>query len=360
MSFYIRTDCRYYRGDLPCAPHKEHGYHCKDCPSYDRVGKRILVIKLGAIGDVIRTTPLVRRFREEYPDCYITWLTLTPAILPKKGIDEIVPFNLAGITWLQEASFDIAVNLDKEKEAGALLAGISAELKFGYILKNNVIQPANPMAFHKFNTGMFDDVSKANTLSYCEEIFNICGWKYKGEEYLFDDHSDKGFKWKIGNRGKKIVGLNTGCGGRWTTRLWPNGHWINMVKKLKQAGYFPVLLGGEAEHKNNQVLAKKSGAAYYGHFSLEQFINLVAQCDLVITQVTMAMHISIALKKKVVLMNNIFNKHEFDLFGRGSIVEPPDGCECFYKGSCVRGASCMKDLRPDDVLKEVRKHLPVR
>lgn len=357
MSFYIRSDCRFYRGDVPCQPHKEQGYHCRSCPVYEKISKRILIIKLGAIGDVIRTTPLIRKFRSEYPGCFITWLTLTPAILPKQEIDEILPFDLRSITWLREGVFDIAVNLDKEKEAGALLAAINAADKFGYILKGNVIQPANPMAFHKFNTGMFDDVSKANKKSYCEEIFEVCGFRYAGEPYLFDDHSDKGYTWKIRSGGKKIVGLNTGCGGRWTTRLWPGSHWVKLVKLLKKDGYFPVLLGGEAEHVNNKKLAKLSGAAYYGHFPLEQFINLMAQCDLVVTQVTMAMHISIALGKKIVLMNNIFNPNEFDLFGKGSIVEPDSPCECFYKGKCVRGVSCMKDLPAEKVQREVRSLL---
>lgn len=357
MSFYIRSDCRFYKGDVPCRPHKDHGYHCKTCPAYEKIGKRILIIKLGAIGDVIRTTPLVRRFREEYPGCYITWLTLTPDILPGNVIDEILPFTLNSVTWLQQAVFDIAINLDKEKEAGALLAAVNAEEKFGYILKGNVIHPANPMAFHKFNTGMFDDVSKANTKSYAEEIFEICGLKYAGEEYLFDDHAADGYVWKLRNGKKKIVGLNTGCGGRWTTRLWPNTHWVSLIGKLKKAGYYPLLLGGEAEHKNNLSLAKKTGAAYMGHFPLGQFINLMAQCDLVVTQVTMAMHITIALRKKIVLMNNIFNPREFDLFDRGSLVEPDKACECFYKGRCIHGSSCMKDLPAEKVFTEVKRLL---
>jgi heptosyltransferase-2 len=86
----VRPDCRFYRGDLPCRPNKEHGYMCGDCPVYEPVTKRILLIKLGAIGDVIRTTPLLRRLRQEYPSCYITWLTLTPAILPQREVEEIL------------------------------------------------------------------------------------------------------------------------------------------------------------------------------------------------------------------------------------------------------------------------------
>jgi heptosyltransferase-2 len=111
MEFY-HSDCLYLKGDVPCNPHKEHGYHCGDCPSYKKISKRILIIKLGAIGDVIRTTPLISTYKLMYPDCKITWLTHTPAILPAGKIDEILKFDYASALYLQHAEFDIAINLD--------------------------------------------------------------------------------------------------------------------------------------------------------------------------------------------------------------------------------------------------------
>ena len=54
---------------------------------------------------------------------------------------------------------------------------LDAKEKYGYVLKDNEIQPVNELAYHKFSTGMFDDVSKANTKSYLEggvEMLEIC------------------------------------------------------------------------------------------------------------------------------------------------------------------------------------------
>jgi heptosyltransferase-2 len=100
-----------------------------------------------------------------------------------------------------------------------------------------------------------------------------------------------------------------------------------------------------------------SGATYLGNFPLQQFINLIDQCDLVVTQVTMGMHLTLGLGKKIVLMNNIFNPHEFDLFNKGAIVQPPKECKCFYRGSCVDGTSCMDTLYPSVVLQQVESVL---
>lgn len=351
----FKPNCLHFKGDVPCNPHKEYGYHCSDCPAFTLISKRILIIKLGAIGDVIRTTPLVSTYKKMYPNCKITWLTMTPAILPKNAIDEILKFDYASALYLQNAEFDIAINLDKEKEASALLLQVKASEKYGYILKDNVSQPVNDLAFHKFHTGLFDDVSQANTLNYCQEIYALCGMEYQGEPYLLDNHNDKGFVWNDINRSKKIVGLNTGCGDRWTTRLWPIEYFSELAKKLIAEGFEVILLGGEQEHPRNLEIQKLSGAKYLGYFSLPQFINLINQCDLIVTQVTMGMHLTLGLQKKIVLMNNIFNPNEFDLFGNGEIVMPDKQCQCFYRGSCKLGITCMNDLSVEKVFNSVKK-----
>ncbi|NQW43595.1 MAG: glycosyltransferase family 9 protein [Bacteroidetes bacterium] len=356
MNFY-KPDCLFFKGDLPCKPHKESGYHCNNCPSYTPISKRILIIKLGAIGDVIRTTPLVTRYKTLYPNCKITWLTLTPAILPSGKIDEILKFDYASSIYLENASFDIAINLDKEKEACALLLKVNAKEKYGYVLKDNVAQPINDLANHKFHTGLFDDVSKANTQNYCQEIFEMCGMTYSGETYLLDNHNDKGYEWTSIDKSKTIIGLNTGCGDRWTTRLWPKEYFAELAQKLISQGFEVILLGGEQEDQRNKDIQALSGAKYLGFFSLSQFINLINQCTLIVTQVTMGMHLTLGMQKKIVLMNNIFNANEFDLFGKGEIVMPDKECLCFYRGQCVIGISCMADLPVNKVLESVNKLL---
>lgn len=340
---FYKPDCIHFLGHIPCKPHKSNGYHCSDCPAYRKISKRILIIKLGAIGDVIRTTPLVTRYKTLYPDAKFTWLTLSPDILPKNEIHEILRLGPEALLYIQNTDWDIAINLDKEKEAGALLKTVNAAEKLGFILKDGAIQPVNEAAWHKFETGLFDDVSKANTKNYCTEIFEICGLTYQGEPYLLDNHADKGYTWDI-DHSKPVIGLNTGCGDRWTTRLWSIEKWIDLSKMLSAAGYNVLLLGGAQEHERNLQIQAGSGATYLGNFPLPRFINLIDQCDLVVTQVTMGMHLTLGLQKKIVLINNIFNPHEFDLFGRGKIVQPPKACKCFYRGTCVDGSSCMETL----------------
>ena len=351
----LKTDCRFFRGTVPCDPHKQHQVHCIDerdrtCAYYDRIGKEILIIKLGAIGDVIRTTPLLRKLKEVHPDARIWWLTLSPEILPRL-VDEPLGFTPQSILYLRSRRFDLLLNLDKDREACALAEQITADEKKGFRLHNGVVVPATPEAEQKYLTGLFDDVSQANTKSYPLEIFEMCGFPFNGERYLLDRPATPGVPWKL-NKKKRVVGLNTGCGGRWTSRLWADKNWAALARTLKRKGYEVVLLGGEQEHAKNTKLARAAKVKYFGHGPLRTFLSLVDQCDLVVTGVTMAMHVTIGLGKKIVLMNNIFNKHEFELYGLGQVVEPEKPCQCFFKPTCVNPAyRCMEHLSVGQLVK---------
>jgi heptosyltransferase-2 len=356
----LKPDCRWFKGWAPCRPHKERGVHCTEpdgsaCPSYERVTSRILIIKLGAIGDVIRTTPLLHAFREQIPGAHIWWLTLTPEVLPRE-VDVPLPYTAQSLATLSATPFDLLVNLDKDREACGLAASLKARVKKGFTLSRGVPAPADRDAHHKFMTGLFDDVSKANTKSYLQETFEICGFRFGGERYILDAHAEEGYRWKIPGK-KPVIGLNTGCGGRWTSRLWPETHWCDLARRLKRKGVTPLLLGGEQEHRRNLAIARKSGALYLGHFPLPQFINLVDQCDLVVTAVTMAMHITIGLGKKIVLFNNIFNRNEFELYGLGTILEPRPSCSCYFAPTCTATGraprGCMPDIQVSEAVQAV-------
>ena len=348
----IHLDCRHYRGDIPCKPHKLHGVHCPECPHYDPVRERILILKLGAIGDVIRTTPLLRRLKKEYPKAEIHWLTHTPEVLPST-VDRIFRFIPEHLEVLKTTPYDLLLNLDKDREACALSLQIEAGQKRGFTLKNGKCHPTDGASESKWLTGLFDDFNKNNQKSYPREIFEMCGYEFNREEYILEVQQHG--KWKL-PKGRPLIGLNTGCGSRWTTRLWPEKHWIKLVKILTKEGYSVLLLGGEQEHAKNKKISQLSKARYLGHFPLPLFIDLIDRCDAVVTAVTMALHLAVGLRKKIVLFNNIFNPNEFELYGRGLILEPSKPCQCCFKNEC--STPCMELIRPERVLEAVRTLVP--
>ncbi|MGY8955220.1 MAG: glycosyltransferase family 9 protein, partial [Flavobacteriales bacterium] len=243
----VKYDCRYFEGHIPCKPNKQHDVQCDNCSYYDKATPRILFIKLGAIGDVIRTTPLLTKYKEKYPNCHFTWITHSPQVLPKGKVDVVYKWDATSLYTIANEQFDIAINLDKDKEACMLLANVCAAEKYGFTWKDNHIDIATEKAEHKLITGLFDHISKNNTKNYLEEIFEICHFKFNKEEYMINLNESLSEQWKEKfkklSNGKTIIGLNTGCGLRWKTRLWPKDYWVELIKDLEKQGYFCLLMG---------------------------------------------------------------------------------------------------------------------
>ncbi len=354
----LRRDCIHYRGDVPCTPHKERGLHCADCPEYLRREGRILLIKLGAAGDVVRTTPLLHPLGRDYPRHRLTWLTEFPDLVPM-SVPDRRRFDATSVLWARNTAFDLVINLDKDPEACALATEVLADRKFGFVLGDDGFCSAvGEAAEAKILTGVFDDVNQRNSLSYPAEIFGICGYEFAGEEYVLDRPALPASVAPAS--GRAVVGLNTGCGGRWTSRLWPEDHWAALVGLLRKEGLGVMLLGGPEEDGRNRRLSEATGALYHGTFPLGEFVGVMDLCDVVVTAVTMAMHLAIGLGKELVLFNNIFNPAEFELYGRGEIVTPETSCSCFFAPRCREAKPCMDTLRPEAVRDAVLRRVDAR
>lgn len=391
----VKYDCSFFRGHIPCAPNKDYDAQCDSCTFYEKNSlqikhlnssssllkeiyeicdfrdskksfepinlsknfTKILIIKLGAIGDVIRTTPLLEKFKSEYGLCHFSWITHSPEVVPVNEVDVVYKWDNSSVAKVASSNYDIAINLDKDREACMLLSLIKAQKKFGFLWKDGHINVATNNAEHKLITGFFDHISKQNTKNYLEEIFEICHFDFCGEEYRININKNLSNFWskKIGklSNNKVVIGLNTGCGSRWKTRLWPKKYWISLINILQKKNYFCLLMGGTDEDEMNRYYRDKTGATYLGTFGLEEFISISNNTDIIVTPVSMMMHIALALKKQLMLFHNIFNIHEFELYNRGVIIEPHSGCDCYFGNVCKREKSCMNDISVQDVLSNI-------
>lgn len=350
----LRTDCLYYRGDRPCLPHTRSGETCT-CKELIPVKRRGVIIKLGAAGDVLRTTPLLRALDPAGAGTRILWVTHYPEMLPAEACEAVKP-GAATLARLTATEWDFCWNLDKDVEACALAFHVRAKERAGYTLVDGMPYPLDERAWHKFATGLDNPYSKANELNYVREIFDIVNLPYRGEEYWLRPPTAKALKdAELILPGKGWVGLNTGAGWRWPTRIWPESHWIDLIDRLKQKQLKPVILGGPEEEQLNGRLAAATGCLWPGIQPLDVFFALIHRCQCLVTSVTQAMHLAIAAKTPLVLFNNIFNPREFELYGRGEIVGPSKPCDCYYDPRCRTDRNCIKEITPDQAFAAVRR-----
>ena len=364
----INKDCRHFRGDIPCKPHKEFGVHCEGCRHYDKIEFKILIIKLDAAGDVLRTTCVLPGLKEKYPHSHITWLTRKeslPLFNNNNMVGTVIDYSADSFLQIQSEDYDLIINTDAAPKS-ARLAEVACGIKkvgFGYH-KRGFIYPFNREAQRWFEMGLFDDIKKANTLTYQQIILDMIGLAPSRHEIvlkLSDDEEKfaREFSDKKGiDKEGLTIGLNTGAGGRWKFKKWTVEGFSNLIEMInKDLPKAKILLyGGPEEKERNSYLGSKypyvidTGCEN----SLREFISLMDISDILVTGDTMALHIGVALKKKVVALFGPTSPAEIDLYGRGKKVYADIKCLCCYRQTCDVSPNCMEQITPEMVFNAIK------
>lgn len=361
-------DCRYFLGDRPCRFKRI----CAGCPEYSPMEKRILIVKLAAIGDVLRTTPLLAGLKRAYPRSYITWVVDKEALPLLKNnplIDRLLAFDYSALLPLELESFDLILGLEKEARGAALVSKIKAMEKRGFGLgENGNIFPLNPASEYAFFLGLSDELKfRGNEKSYPELIFEIAEIEYRRDEYLLSlGEEDLAFADRFAKKarlkkGEAVIGLNTGAGEVFANKAWTLEGYVKLIRALKKRPQTRLLLlGGPKERdRNREILKKIGGAAIDGRCdnTLGQFAGLVNLCDLVVTGDTTALHLAIGLRKKVVALFGPTCAQEIELYGRGEKIVSSFSCAPCYRRVCAQNPNCMEAVSVEEVLRTANRLL---
>lgn len=363
-----RRDCRHFVGDRPCAPHKRTGVVCATCTEYLPGGRSIAIVKLAAVGDVLRTTSILRGVRATYGPCTITWIT-APGAVPLFGanreVDRVVAFDGGLPLVLAVEEFDLVLNLDAAPDSCQLAAAMRARERKGFTLgPDRKPIPLSPEAARWFEMGLSDAEKKRNGRTYQDIMFEIAGIRPDlapaDREMILELKDDErafaaALRDKLGVApGRPIVGLNTGAGGRWPLKKWTLEGYRGLIDRLaKQQNALVLLLGGPEEAERNRELAagREDRVVDTGtKNSLRQFASLVDLCDVVVTGDTLAMHVAIARRKHVVVLFGPTSAAEIDVYGRGEkLASTAMDCLCCYLTACEKDPNCMNTIGVDTV-----------
>ncbi|MEP6915751.1 MAG: glycosyltransferase family 9 protein, partial [Acidobacteriota bacterium] len=132
----ISTDCRHYRISFPCAPHKQRRVACEQCTDYDRLQERILIVKLDAMGDVLRTTTCLPALKRLYPRSHITWLTranAAPLLAGNPAIDRVLSVESNYLEFLLAEEFDLVLSPDADLLPASIAGLARAATKRGFV-----------------------------------------------------------------------------------------------------------------------------------------------------------------------------------------------------------------------------------
>jgi len=365
-----KTDCRHYLGDRPCRFRRE----CDGCEHYSPMGRRVLVLKIGALGDVLRTTPILRALAAEGGPVHVTWVVGedgAPLLEGHERIDRILVPGWETSECLGAERFDLVLSLDKDPYPTALASRVEAGEKRGFGRDaNGSLVPLDPSARYAWDLGLSDRLKfRENERTYQEVIFEAAGLAWSGQEYDVPAaglHRDEGQRILCAaglggdlEGGGPLVGLNTGAGGVFANKAWTLRGYTELARRLAAEGCRVALLGGPEERERNARIAAETGgtARETGVHPLPIFAGVVAGCDLVVTGDTLGMHLAIAARVPAVVLFGSTCAPEIELYGRGEKIVTPIDCHPCYLRSCDISPSCQDLIAVGDVHAAVRRAL---
>jgi len=310
------VNCRFFNEDYACETlTSENLKSCEECKFSSPYSKKILIIKLGALGDVLRTTPILPAIKEKYPNSLIYWLIEDnygegkELLKNNPYIDKVLILNTENILRLQQERFDILYSLEITTPATLLANIVQANEKYGYYFNNGATFCFNNSALEYLETAFLSHIKKQNRKTYQELIFLACNLPYNKEEIIFnlkekDKKYAEDFKKKIGEG--KILGINFGSGKRWPSKAWSKEKIKELIKKTKDK-YKILLLGGpeeetikafskELENEGTPVIINDPKN------STSEFASILDLCDKIITTDSFTLHLATALKKPTIAL----------------------------------------------------------
>ncbi len=363
-----RLNCRYFLGDRPCKFKRT----CPRCPHYNPIGQRILIVKLAAIGDVMRTTPLIFGLKRAYPLSHITWVVdkeAFPLLENNPYIDRLLTFDFSSLLPLELETFDLIIGLEKEPRGAALVSKLNGREKKGFGLgPEGNIYPVNRASSYAYLLGLDDELKfHQNQKTYPELIFEMAELDYQKDDYLlFLSSRDLTFAETFAKqmnlkKEERVIGLNTGAGNGFVNKAWTVEGYVQLIIGLKKkSNDCLLLLGGLNEKERNTQILKQVGrwvvdSGYEN--TLGQFAALINLCDVVVTGDTVGLHLAIALKKKVVAIYGLSQPQEAELYGRGEKIITSLSCAPCCRRSCDVTPNCMEVIKAEEVINAVQKLL---
>ena len=142
---------------------------------------RILIIKLGAIGDVIRTTSILPMLKEKYK-ANITWVTKTESISLLKN-----NFNIDNLYSIEDLNkeilnqkYDLVINFEDEIEACDLATNVKKDKLIGAYTKegkrtytDNASEWFDMGLISKYGKEKADELKAKNKRTYQDIHFSI-------------------------------------------------------------------------------------------------------------------------------------------------------------------------------------------
>ena len=270
--------------------------------------QRVLIVKLGSLGDIAHALPLADALRAALPRTYLGWAVksgLADLLQGNPNLDAV--YRLEGKSigavlslgrTLRAERFDAALDAQGLFVSGvvARLSGVGLRVGLDRNREGNALWLTHPVVPAKGRVHItqallgFCEALGLPRLSPRPQAYLAQGEAARAEELLAD-----------GNAGPRIgfiVGAST------PDKAWPQERWAELARLAAAQGAWPILLGGPAEVETASAIMREAGGAVRldltGKTPLRVLAATLARCAVVVGGDSGPTHLAVAVGTPVV------------------------------------------------------------
>ena len=333
------------------------------------VPRRILIILMGSIGDVVRALPLLGRLRKAYPGAHIAWAVepkSAPVLEGHPWLDETIvydrrraPFSFPSFLYrVRAGNFDLVLDLQRHLKSGLTAYVTGAPERIGF-------SAANTKEFnHWFSSRQVapQPNMRLKLLQY-QAFGDALGIAPVPIEFGLEPDAEAVVHARqlLGDGASPLLGVILGSS--WESRIYfaePTAHAITDLHRRE--GLTPVLLGSPAERALADEVRAHLGQIkvidLVGKTGLKHLPAIFRLCQTAFGPDCGPMHIAAAVGCPVVSLWGATAPERSAPWGFADLaIKARIPCHPCYLRQCPIGRECMHRIQPAEVVGAVERAL---
>lgn len=323
--------------------------------------KRILIVELKFIGDIIVATPAIKAVKQAFPSAQIDILVpqgMEDVLYGNPNIHQILSFNYNFKEWTKKlkGGYDLAIILHNgtlKISTMLLKAKIPYRVgctKVGFLEGRGLFLHKKTKPAYQIKHKVDDNLDVIKTIGVYPRNKNL--------EIYSDTKVEMEMKKKLPEHYCAILNSSRHA----ENKEWPQERFAELSQFLHNNGYNIVLTGSKQDYEKNENLKKVSTVFMYNFAgtSIKEFFAIIKNAELVISIDSSAMHIAAGFNVPVIALFGAGTPKIWKPYSKNSIVIFKDqvhtSCmkpKCYLKEN--RYMECMKAIQVDDVIDAIKR-----
>lgn len=330
--------------------------------------RRILIIKIWALGDSVVLLPTIKAIKDKFPNIKIDVLAHKSNKAVFEGqefIDNIIEFSLPNILRLFK-KYDLCIDAEPFANVSATISFLSSSYSLGFShgVRSKVYNETT--LFNKNQHMVSNYLDFAEKIGIKPSVDKLIPIKINKND---SQHVSEYIRKNNIHENDFVVALVPGVGSSVRYRMWPIDNFAKLgdelIRKFGAKVIFVDSKGNKPVVKEIQALMDEKSINTAGDFSVKQAAEMLRRCKVVVSNDSGMMHVSAAMGTKTIGLFGPNTPALWAPYGKGnvSIWKPKKGCpfidntkaELAPENLTKEQITCMDAITVDDVIKAVER-----